>query len=66
MEAVAEDGIEDMRRHLFPIHKPRLKDGRTCAMHWGGQEVHSWTDYILGTYSRILQNVVFQDARHNM
>ena len=54
-----------MSSHFFPQQKPWLKDGRTRAMQRGGRYVRSQTDYILGTYSCIFQNVAFRDARHN-
>ena len=34
-------------------------------MHWGGREVRSRTDYILGTDNHLFQNVAVLDARHN-
>ena len=34
-------------------------------MHRGGREVHSRTNYILGTDSHMFQNVALQDAQHN-
>ena len=42
-----EEGLEDMSRHFLPRHKPWLKYVCTWAMHRGGQEVRSRTDYIL-------------------
>ena len=51
--------------HLPPPHKPWLKDGRTWEIHSGGQEVRSRTDYILGTDSRLFQNVAVRYAQHN-
>ena len=63
--ARAEEGLEDMSGHVLPRHQPWLKDGRTCEMHQGGQEVCSQTDYILGTDSRLFQNVSVRDAQHN-
>ena len=54
-----------MGMHFLPWNKPWLKDGHIWAMHWGGQEVHSWTDYILGTESHLFQNVAVWDVRHN-
>ena len=63
--ALVEEDLEDMSGHLFPRHKPWLKDGHTWDMHRGGQEVHSRTNYIIGTDSRLFQNIVVWDARHN-
>ena len=60
-----ESVLEDISRHFIPRHKLWLKDGRTWAMHRGGWEVRSWTDYILVTDSHLFQNVAVQDARHN-
>ena len=54
-----------MSVHFLPQHKPRLKDGQTWAMHRGGWEVRSQTDYILSTDILLFQNVVFRDVRHN-
>ena len=34
-------------------------------MHRGGREVHSQTDYILGTDHGLIHNVAVRDARHN-
>ena len=50
-EAMAELGLEDMSINFPPWHNPWLKDGRTWAMHRGGQEVLSWTDCIMVTDS---------------
>ena len=36
-EAVAEDGMEDIRFHFLPRHKPWLKDSRTWGMHRCGR-----------------------------
>ena len=60
-----EEGLEGTSGHFLPRHKPRLKDGCTWAMHWGGREVRSRTDYILGTDNHLFQNVAVLDARHN-
>ena len=54
-----------MISHFLPRHKPWLKYDRTWTMHRGVQEVRSCTGYILGTESRLFQNVVVRDARHN-
>ena len=48
-EALAEEYLEDMSRHFFPHHKPRLKDGHIWTMRRGGWDVRSLTDYILNT-----------------
>ena len=34
-------------------------------MYQGGREVRSQTDYIMGTYSCLFQNVAVQDTQHN-
>ena len=36
-----------------------------CSMLHGGQEVRSWTYYILGTDNCLFQNVAIRDPRHN-
>ena len=64
-EALAEEGLEDMSGHFLQRHKPWLKDGIKWSMHWGGWKVRSQTDYILGTYSRMFQNVAVRDTIHN-
>ena len=62
---LAYEGLEDMSGHFLPRKKPWLKDGCTWAMQQGGREVFSPTDYILGTYIRLFQNVAVHYARHN-
>ena len=62
---MAKEGLEYMSSHFLPHHKPWLKGGRAWAMHWGSQEMRSWTDYIMGTESHLFRNVVVQDAKHN-
>ena len=64
-EVLVAVGLEDMNGHFFPQYKSWMKDGRTCCMHRGGQEVHSRTNYILGIYCRLLWNVVVRYAQHN-
>ena len=63
--AHAEEGLEDMSGNFLPRHKPWMKDGRKWAMQWDGREVHFWNNYILGTESRLFQNVAVQDSMHN-
>ena len=58
-------GIEDMSGHFLPRRKPWLRNGRTWIMLRGGQEVRSCTNYLLGTYLRLLQNVTVWYARQN-
>ena len=60
-----KEGLEDMSGNFLPQHKTWLKDGFTWAIHRGGRGVCSWANYILGTDSRLFQNVVVRDARHN-
>ena len=62
---MSEEVLEDMIGHFLQRNKLWLKDGRIWAMHRGGREVRSRTDYILGIDSRLFQNVVVRDARHN-
>ena len=63
--ALAEEGLEDTSGHFLPRHNTWLKDGHTWAMHLGGQEVRSRTNYILGTDSCLFQNITVRDASHN-
>ena len=63
--AMAEEVLNDMSGHFLPWYKPWLKDSHTWDMHRGGREVIYRTNYILGTYSRMFQNVEVRDARHN-
>ena len=63
--ALAEEGLEDMISHFLPRHKLWLKDGHPWVIHWGGWEVRSQTNYILGIDSFLSQNVAVRDARHN-
>ena len=51
-------GVEDMNSHFLPWRKPWLRDGRKWIILYGGREVHSRNDYILGTDRRLLQNLV--------
>ena len=63
--SILESGLDDMNIHFLPQHRLWLKDVRTWAMHRGGREVRSQTNYILGTYSRMLQNVAVWYVQHN-
>ena len=54
-----------MSRNFLPWHNLWLKDRRTWAMHQGGREVCSRTNYILGTESCLFHNIAVRDARHN-
>ena len=54
-----------MSGHFLPQHKLCLKDCHTRPLHWGGREVRSQTDYILGIDTCLLQNVAVRDARQN-
>ena len=59
---LAEEGLEDMSGHFLPRHKPWLKDGHTWAMHRGGREVCSRTNYIMCIDGCLFQNVEVRDA----
>ena len=63
--AMVEEGLEETSGQFLPRKNPWLKDGVIWAMHWSGQEMCSRTDYILGTDSRLLQNVAVRYARNN-
>ena len=54
-----------MSGHFLSQQKTWLKDGRTWDMQWGGQEVRSQTDYVLGIDSCLFQNVAVWNARNN-
>ena len=54
---MVEEVLEGVSGHFLPRHKLWLKDVRTLAMHRGGWEVHSQTDYILVTDIHLFQNV---------
>ena len=58
-------GLEDMITNFLPRLNPWLRYGRTWSMLREGREMCSWTDYILVTYHRLIQDVAVQDARHN-
>ena len=47
------------------LTKPWLKDGHTRAMYRGGWEIFYRNDYIMGTYSCLLQNVAVGDTQQN-
>ena len=51
--------------HFFPQSKLWLQDRCTWSMRRDGLEVRSWTDYILGKYCRMFQDVSVQDPRKN-
>ena len=57
-----EESMEDRSGHFPPCQKPWLKDGSTWAMHRGNWEVTYHINYILGTYSCLLQKIAVQDA----
>ena len=50
--AAAMDAVElkVLSRHFLPRNKLCMKDGRTWCVIRQGKEVHSRTNYILGTY----------------
>ena len=54
-----------MSAHFLPRRKTSLKYGLTWIMLQGDQDVHSRTDYLLGTYHRLFHNISVQDACHN-
>ena len=54
---LATEGLEDMARHFLPQEKRWCRDRRTWGMLRKGQEVRSWTDYVLGTDRRLFRNV---------
>ena len=51
---MVKEGLDYMAEHLFPIKLLWTKGGRTLNMLRCGQEVRSWTDYILWTNRRLL------------
>ena len=62
---LATEGLEDMAQHFMPRGRRWCQDRRTWEMRRQGQVVRSWTDSILGTDRRLLQNVAVRDPRHN-
>ena len=54
-----------MMEHLLPYNIPWTRDRYMRSMIRCCQEVRSWTDYILGTDFRLLQNMVLRDPRQN-
>ena len=63
--SLATEGLEDMARHFLPRERRWCWDRRMWGMLRKGREVRSWTDYILGTESRLFRNVAVRDPRHN-
>ena len=63
--AVTTSGLEDMSgQHFFPRIRVLFRDRRTWSMQRQGMVVRSRTDYILGSYCWIFQNVAIWDPRH--
>ena len=62
---MATSGLEDKIGHFLPRHKLWLKVSRAWYMIRKGQEVRSWTDYILVTEFCMLQNMTVQDTQNN-
>ena len=58
-------GLEDMSAHFIPRWRPWFRYGRMWRMVCLGRELHSWTDYILGTYRVIFRSVATRYPRHN-
>ena len=69
VEAMTEDltaaGLEDMGMHFLPRCRLWLQDRFTWGMRRDGREVQYQTDYILGKYLRLFQDVAIRDPRHN-
>ena len=63
--AVVTAGLEDLARHFLLRQRAWSKDWKTWAVVRQGMVVRSWTDYILGSYCRIFQNIATWDSRHN-
>ena len=55
-----------MGMHLLPRCRPWLQDRFTWSMRRDGREVQFQTDYILGKYLRLFQDVAIRDPRHNL
>ena len=64
--ALSTAGLEEMGAHCLLRHKPWLRDGRTWIMLCRGQDVQSRSNYILGIYCRMLQNVALLDSRNTV
>ena len=64
-DALATEIMEDISEHFLLRRRPWCQDRRTWSMIREGREVQSRTDYILGTYRRLFENVSVRDPRHN-
>ena len=53
--------ILNMGLHFLPLRKSWLQDRCTWRMHRDRLEVQYQTDYILGTYCRLFQDVAIRD-----
>ena len=62
---IATAGLEDMAQHFMPRGRRWCRDRRMWDIRRKGQVVRSWTDYILGTDSRMFKNVAVRDPRNN-
>ena len=63
--ALTEAGLEDMTAHFLPRRRRWGRERRTWSMVREGKAVRSWTEFILGTYQSIFQNVSVRDPQHN-
>ena len=59
-------GLIDTGLHFLPRHKPCLKDRCTWSIQRDIQEVRPWTDYIIGTDRRLIQDVAIRDMQHHL
>ena len=58
LDKLAAAGLLDT--HFLPRHKPWLTDRCTWRMQQDRKDVHARTEYILGTYHRLFQDVAVQ------
>ena len=66
VDKLAAAGIMDMGLYFFLWGKPWFKDRCMWSMRRDGQEVRSWTDYIVRKYHRQFEDMAVQNPRHNL
>ena len=64
--ALSTAGFEEMSSHFLQRRKPWLRDGQMCSILRGFMGVYFRTNYILRKDCHLLQNVMVQDAQHNV
>ena len=64
MDELTAACLLNMGLNFLPQHKPWLKYRCTWRMQRNGQDIRSWTEYILGADCRLFQSVAVRDTRH--